>query len=162
MSTKRIIIAALAAAAFAGASDIAIGQQPGHGMHGHGGHGPGMHGHGMHGQGGHGHGMHGQGAQGGGQAQGHQGHGASGSTVQGHGGQGAQPQGSTDHQHGSSGSAATGRRADSPVVAAFRAANDRMHRDMDIAFTGNADIDFVRGMIPHHQGAIDMARIVLG
>ena len=43
----------------------------------------------------------------------------------------------------------------------FRAANDRMHRDMAIPFTGNADRDFAAGMIPHHQGAIDMARIVL-
>jgi uncharacterized protein (DUF305 family) len=36
-----------------------------------------------------------------------------------------------------------------------------MHRDMEIRFTGNADRDFAAGMIPHHQGAIDMARIVL-
>jgi uncharacterized protein (DUF305 family) len=36
-----------------------------------------------------------------------------------------------------------------------------MHRDMAIKFTGNADADFARGMIPHHQGAIDMAEIVL-
>ena len=43
----------------------------------------------------------------------------------------------------------------------FRAASDRMHRDMAIAYTGNADRDFAAGMIPHHQGAIDMARIVL-
>jgi uncharacterized protein (DUF305 family) len=43
----------------------------------------------------------------------------------------------------------------------FRAANDRMHRDMNIAFTGNADRDFAAAMIPHHQGAIDMARIQL-
>jgi uncharacterized protein (DUF305 family) len=43
----------------------------------------------------------------------------------------------------------------------FRAANDRMHRDMAIRFTGNADRDFAAGMIPHHQGAIDMAQVVL-
>src|SRR5216683_4482699 len=33
----------------------------------------------------------------------------------------------------------------------------RMHADMDVPFTGNADNDFARMMIPHHQGAIDMA-----
>ena len=40
-------------------------------------------------------------------------------------------------------------------------ANDRMHRDMAIAYTGNADRDFAAGMIPHHEGAVAMARIVL-
>lgn len=43
----------------------------------------------------------------------------------------------------------------------FRAAGERMHRDMAIAYTGNADRDFAADMIPHHQGAIDMARVVL-
>lgn len=44
---------------------------------------------------------------------------------------------------------------------AFRVANEIMHRDMNIQFSGSADADFVRGMIPHHQGAIDMAKVVL-
>lgn len=43
---------------------------------------------------------------------------------------------------------------------AFRAVNEAMHHGMDIAMTGDADVDFVRGMIAHHIGAVDMARIV--
>lgn len=48
-----------------------------------------------------------------------------------------------------------------PSSMAFMEANDRMHQGMAIEFTGNADIDFIRGMIPHHQGAVEMAKIVL-
>lgn len=44
---------------------------------------------------------------------------------------------------------------------AYIAANDVMHRDMAIEFTGDADADFILGMIPHHQGAVAMAEIVL-
>lgn len=51
--------------------------------------------------------------------------------------------------------------SDNAATKAFRAANNKMHKDMDIAFTGDPDADFARGMIPHHQGAIDMAKIVL-
>ncbi|PTE13826.1 CopM family metallochaperone [Pseudogemmobacter blasticus] len=51
--------------------------------------------------------------------------------------------------------------AESASTLAFMEANAKMHGDMAIAFTGDADVDFIRGMIPHHQGAIDMARIVL-
>ena len=48
-----------------------------------------------------------------------------------------------------------------PSSAAFRAVNQKMHEGMDIIFTGNTDVDFVRGMIPHHQGATSMAKVVL-
>lgn len=48
-----------------------------------------------------------------------------------------------------------------PASMAFMEANDRMHKGMAIEFTGNADVDFIKGMIPHHQGAVEMAQIVL-
>jgi uncharacterized protein (DUF305 family) len=38
---------------------------------------------------------------------------------------------------------------------------DRMHEEMAVDLTGDPDSDFLRAMIPHHQGAIDMAKIVL-
>ncbi|MCZ8124918.1 MAG: DUF305 domain-containing protein [Magnetospirillum sp.] len=66
---------------------------------------------------------------------------------------GAAPSAGT-HDHGVQAGAA-------PSTREFADAAQRMHRDMAIAYTGDADIDFVRGMIPHHQGAIDMAEIVL-
>lgn len=43
---------------------------------------------------------------------------------------------------------------------AYAAANDKMMMAMHgMTPTGNADRDFVTLMIPHHQAAIDMARI---
>jgi uncharacterized protein (DUF305 family) len=44
---------------------------------------------------------------------------------------------------------------------AFAEANAKMHKDMAIKFSGDADKDFVRVMIAHHQGAIDMAKVEL-
>ncbi|MCA1969413.1 MAG: DUF305 domain-containing protein [Rhizobium sp.] len=48
-----------------------------------------------------------------------------------------------------------------PSSKAFAEANAKMHADMAIEFSGDTDVDFVRGMIAHHQGAIDMAKIQL-
>jgi uncharacterized protein (DUF305 family) len=48
-----------------------------------------------------------------------------------------------------------------PSSQALHDANMKMHGAMDITYTGKADVDFVKGMIPHHTGAIDMAKAVL-
>jgi uncharacterized protein (DUF305 family) len=48
-----------------------------------------------------------------------------------------------------------------PSSKAFEAAMQKMHQGMMVGYTGNADVDFVKGMIPHHQGAVDMAKIEL-
>lgn len=49
--------------------------------------------------------------------------------------------------------------AGSEAEAAFTTANDKMMKDMMVAPTGDVDADFVAMMIPHHQGAIDMALV---
>lgn len=44
----------------------------------------------------------------------------------------------------------------------FEATDRTMSQQMAATpLTGDADVDFARRMIPHHQGAIDMAQIVI-
>jgi hypothetical protein len=50
---------------------------------------------------------------------------------------------------------------EAPFLAENSAAMKRMMNDMAMTPTGDVDADFVAVMVPHHQGAIDMALAVL-
>jgi uncharacterized protein (DUF305 family) len=80
----------------------------------------------------------------------------------GHGAHGGAHGATTDqHQQHMSTPAAEAGEA-SPSSRAYIAAMETMHSAMTaMAYSGDGDIDFARGMIPHHQAAIDMAQIVL-
>jgi len=73
---------------------------------------------------------------------------ATGAWAQQHGGHGTAVQGQTGHGGGFS--------------ADMHTAMTKMSRDMETApMTGDPDKDFLAMMIPHHEGAIEMARLVL-
>jgi uncharacterized protein (DUF305 family) len=66
------------------------------------------------------------------------------------------------HAHsGSAAPPAASNEAEARFLAANEAAMNKMMADMTAAPTGDIDRDFVAMMVPHHQGAIDMAQIVL-
>ena len=54
------------------------------------------------------------------------------------------------------------KKADSPVDAALTQSMMAMHSAMhDVALIGKPDADFALMMMPHHQGAIEMAKVEL-
>jgi uncharacterized protein (DUF305 family) len=51
--------------------------------------------------------------------------------------------------------------SDAPSTKDYKTSMMKMMRTMPHDYTGNADVDFMRQMRVHHQGAVDMAEVVL-
>jgi len=48
-----------------------------------------------------------------------------------------------------------------PAGRGYMGAMEKMQRNMDMSLTGNPDRDFAMMMIPHHQSAVEMARVLV-
>ncbi len=57
--------------------------------------------------------------------------------------------------------AATAVAQSNPAMSDYMAAMQKMHQASPMQSSGDADVDFVRMMIPHHQAAVDMAQTEL-
>jgi uncharacterized protein (DUF305 family) len=64
-----------------------------------------------------------------------------------------------EHHHSMAHAAAPA--ASSPSTEAYQKGGEKMMKDMDGPYSGNADKDFVSHMIPHHEGAVSMAEVEL-
>ena len=73
----------------------------------------------------------------------------------------AQDSGSTAAPHQMDGMTMLAPEGASDATRAYIEAMNAMHAGMMMEYTGDADVDFIKGVIPHHQGAVDAAKIAL-